>query len=124
MKILIVDDSERMRQMIRSYIADISTEIVECEDGSEALDAYRKERPDIVFMDLKMSGMDGLQATRQIIHAFPNTRIVIVSQWDDAHFREAARRAGAETIVSKSDLFPLRSILATVAQDSAVSVHE
>ena len=114
MKILIVDDSKRMRQMIRAFISDISSDIVECGDGSEALGAYRKHRPDIILMDLKMAGMDGLAATSQIIESFPETRIVIVSQWDDAHFREAARLAGAETIVSKSDLLPLRSILATV----------
>lgn len=114
MKILIVDDNERMRQMIRTFIADLTSDIVECSDGSEALDAYRKHRPDIVLMDLKMARMDGLAATSQILQSFPETRIVIVSQWDDAPFREAARLAGAETIVSKADLLPLRGILATV----------
>jgi CheY-like chemotaxis protein len=124
MKILIVDDSERMRQMIRTYIADISTEILEREDGSEALDAYREHLPDVVLMDLKMPGMDGLQASREILRAFPNARIVIVSQWDDALLREAARRAGTEAIVSKADLLPLRSLLATVAKVTCVSAHE
>jgi CheY-like chemotaxis protein len=114
MKIMIVDDSERMRQMIRTFISDFSSDIVECEDGSEALEAYRTHRPDLVLMDLKMARMDGLTATSQILESFPKTRIVIVSQWDDTAFREAARRAGAETIVSKADLLPLRSILATV----------
>jgi CheY-like chemotaxis protein len=114
MKIMIVDDSERMRQMIRTFISDFSSDIVECEDGSEALEAYRAHRPDLVLMDLKMARMDGLTATSQIRESFPKCRIVIVSQWDDTAFREAARRAGAETIVSKADLLPLRSILATV----------
>lgn len=114
MKIMIVDDSERMRQMIRTFIADLSSDIVECEDGSEALEAYRTHRPDLVLMDLKMARMDGLVATSQILESFPQTRIVIVSHWDGAPFREAARRAGAETIVSKSDLLPLRNILARV----------
>ena len=114
MKILIVDDCERMRKMIRTFVADLTSDIVECSDGSEALEAYRKHRPDIVLMDLKMVRMDGLAATSQILESFPHTRIVIVSQWDDAPFRDAARRAGAEAVVSKSDLLPLRSILATI----------
>jgi CheY-like chemotaxis protein len=114
MKILIVDDSERMREMIRTFIGDLTSDIVECEDGSEALEAYRTHRPDLVLMDLKMARMDGLTATSQILESFPHTRIIIVSQWDDALFREAARLAGAETVVSKSDLLPLRDILATV----------
>jgi CheY-like chemotaxis protein len=114
MKILIVDDSVRMRQMIRTFIGDLTSDIVECEDGSEALEAYRTHRPDLVLMDVKMARMDGLAATSQILESFAHARIVIVSQWDDTLFREAARLAGAETIVSKSDLLPLRDILATV----------
>jgi two-component system chemotaxis response regulator CheY len=114
MKIMIVDDSERMRQMIRTFIADLSSDIVECEDGAEALETYRTHRPDLVLMDLKMVRMDGLAATSQILKSFPHTRIVIVSQWDDAPFRAAARRVGAEAVISKSDLLPLRSILATL----------
>ena len=114
MKIMIVDDCERMRKMIRTFVADLTSDIVECSDGSEALEAYRTHRPDLVLMDVKMTRMNGLAATSQILESFPHTRIVIVSQWDDAPFRAAARRAGAEAIVSKSDLLPLRSILATL----------
>ena len=69
-------------------------------------------RPDIVLMDVKMAGMDGLAATRQIRQAFPEARIVMVSQWDDRALRDAARAAGAEAYVGKSDLLPLRRILA------------
>jgi DNA-binding NarL/FixJ family response regulator len=111
---MIVDDNERMRQMIRIFISDLSSDIVECEDGAEALETYRTHRPDLVLMDVKMTRLDGLAATSQILESFPHTRIVIVSQWDDAPIRAAAHRAGAEAIVSKSDLLPLRSILATI----------
>jgi CheY-like chemotaxis protein len=114
MMVLIVDDCEKMRTVIRTYISDISTDIVECCDGSEALEAYRLHRPDIVLMDIKMTRMDGLAATSQIMQNFPESRVIIVSQWDDAPIREAARLVGAETIVNKADLLPLRSLLAAV----------
>jgi CheY-like chemotaxis protein len=112
MRVLIVDDSEPMRRMIKTYLADLIGEAFECNDGSQALAAYRLHRPDLVLMDLKMVKMDGLDATRQIREFFPQARIVIVSQWEDAQVREAALSAGAEAYVGKSDLLPLRRILA------------
>lgn len=112
MRVLIVDDSEPMRRMIKTYLADLIGEAFECDDGSEALTAYRRHLPDLVLMDLKMTKTDGLEATRQIMEFFPQARIVIVSQWDEAPMREAARSAGAEAYVGKSDLLPLRRILA------------
>jgi DNA-binding NarL/FixJ family response regulator len=111
MKLLIVDDSEPMRRTIKAIIADQVHEIFECDDGSGALAAYREHQPDFVLMDLKMARMDGLAATRQIRQFFPEARIIIVSQWDDAALREEARRAVAENYVSKSNLLPLRPIL-------------
>jgi len=112
MRVLIVDDSEPMRRMISTFIEDLTSEIFERADGSEALGAYRQHEPDLILMDLKMCTMDGLEATKQIKKFFPLARIVIVSQWEDLVLCEAALRAGAEAYVSKSDLEPLRQILA------------
>jgi len=112
MKVLIVDDSEPMRRTIKTFISDLVGEIFECGDGNEALAAYRRHRPDFVFMDLKMAKMDGLAATRQIKEFYPEARIIMVSQWEDARLREAARLAGVEAYVGKSDLLPLHQILA------------
>ena len=106
-----MDDSQPMRRMIRTVISDLVGEVFECSDGSEALAAYREHRPDIVLMDVKMELTDGIAATRQIKQFFPEARIVMVSQWEDAQLREDARLAGAEAFVGKSDLQPLREIL-------------
>ena len=106
-----MDDSTPMRRMIKTVVADLTQEIVECSDGCEALAAYREHQPDLVLMDLKMVKMDGLDATKQIKEFFPKARIVIVSQWEDLPLQEAARQAGAEAYVCKSDLEPLRNIL-------------
>ena len=113
MKLLIVDDNEPMRRMIKAVIADQVHEIFECDDGSGALAAYREHQPDLVLMDLQMAGMDGLAAPRQIRQFCPEARIVMVSQWEDAQFREAALAAGVEAYVGKSNLLQLRRILAT-----------
>lgn len=112
MKLLIVDDSKQMRRMIKTFVEDLVDEFAECSDGGEALAAYREHHPDIVLMDLKMLRTDGFAATKQIKTAFPEARIVIVSQWDDDALRRKAALAGAEDYVGKADLIPLRHILA------------
>ena len=111
MRVLIVDDSEPMRRMINTFIADLTSEIFECTDGSEALEAYSQHQPDLILMDVKMNTMDGLEATKQIKQIYPLARIVIVSQWEDAGLLAAAQRVGAEAYVGKSNLAPLRRIL-------------
>lgn len=111
MKVLIVDDSQQMRQMVKFYLRGIVGETRECEDGVEALDAYAEFRPDWVLMDWEMKELDGISATRQIKAAFPEARIMIVTQYDDAAPREAARTAGACEYVLKDDLVAVRRIL-------------
>ena len=111
MKILIVDDSSRMRRMIRSIVADLVTEVHECTDGSEASAAYKEQRPDWVLMDIKMNDVDGLTAARQIHTASPEAKIMIVTDYDGADLREAAQLAGACEYVVKEDLLEIRRIL-------------
>jgi CheY-like chemotaxis protein len=109
--LMIVDDNEQMRRTIKSIVSDLVEEIVECEDGLQAAALYAKHRPDWVLMDLRMKGMDGLEATGRIIASFPKARIVMVTDYDDAELREAARRAGACHYINKRSLFDLRLLL-------------
>src|SRR5207248_1379862 len=62
-RVLIVDDNQQVRRMIRALIEDIVDEFIECEDGSRALGAYWSLRPDWVLMDVEMNEVDGLTAT-------------------------------------------------------------
>jgi CheY-like chemotaxis protein len=109
--LLIVDDNQAMRLLIRSVVRGLSAEVVECADGAEALARYIAHRPDWVLMDVEMGGMDGLQATRAILARFPDARIVIVTQYTDAATRGAAAAAGATGFVSKDNLTELRALL-------------
>jgi CheY-like chemotaxis protein len=113
MKVLIVDDSEEVRRMIMHFIRHQVNEVIECADGSEALDAYKQHSPDLVLMDIKMKNVDGLAATIGIKTMFPGAYVVIVSQFDSPALRETARRAGASDYINKADLLPLRELLAT-----------
>ncbi len=121
---MIVDDSAEVRRMITSFIGDLVSEFVECGDGCEALAAYATHRPDLVLMDYQMTNMNGFDATRAIKKDFPDAHIVIVSQWDSAALREAARDSGADAYVNKKSLLPLRDFLRYGPGPFRVSVNK
>jgi two-component system response regulator DegU len=110
MKIMIVDDNPKMRRLIRSIVDDLVDEIYECDDGRQAIALYAEHRPDWVLMDLRMREVDGMEATSHIIASFPQAKVVMVTDYDDAELREAARRAGACRYINKRSLFELRRL--------------
>jgi CheY-like chemotaxis protein len=109
--VMIVDDSDDIRRMLRAVVADLADPIYECRDGGEACDAYARHQPDWVLMDVSMTPMDGVTATEKITHDFPAARIVIVTQYDDNRFRSAARASGARGYVLKDNMFEVRRFL-------------
>ena len=111
MNILIVDNSPRMRRTIRSLLTASAHEIFECEDGNQALAAYQTHRPDWVLMDIGLKEADGIVITGAIKAAFPEAKVVIVTDYDDVGLRQAAQHAGACAYVRKEDLFELRVII-------------
>ena len=111
MTVLIVDDSPRVREVIRAVVEDVAEAVSECSDGIEALDAYNRFRPDWVLMDLGMKKMDGISATEQIKKEHPEARIIIVTDYGDPFFRKAADEAGAFAFVLKENLTSLLDIL-------------
>ena len=96
---------------MRSFLPAAFDEIHECEDGSDALDCYREHLPDWVLMDWKMKRMDGITATRQIIAAYPQARILLVTSYDDDNLRRAGREAGAFGYIVKENLRSILDIL-------------
>jgi DNA-binding NarL/FixJ family response regulator len=111
MKLLIVDDSPQMRHEVKLFLKDLAEQIDECDDGARALAAYAAQQPDWVLMDIKMAEVDGLTATRQIKAAHPEARIMILTGYDDADLRVAARNAGACEYITKENLLEVRRIL-------------
>ena len=109
--VLIVENSEPMRQIIKILIADVAAEIHERGDGREALAAYSAHRPDWVLMDIAMPYVDGITATREITGGFPAANVLIVTDYDDADLRTAAKEAGACGYVLKENLIEVRRLL-------------
>ena len=111
MNLLIVEDNDEMRGMIVKLLCGLAEHTYECRDGTEALPAYTRHRPEWVLMDVKMKEMDGISATRQIKASYPDANIMIVTDYDDPDLREAARSAGASEYVTKENLLEARRIL-------------
>jgi CheY-like chemotaxis protein len=119
MKLLIVEDNPQMRRMIRAVVTDLAEAVTECGDGEEAVAAYAAQQftgADRVLMDLQMPGVGGLEATRRIRRDFPDANIIIVTQYDDPHWRAAATQAGACGYVLKENLLELRQMLKKLLQ--------
>ena len=99
----------------------MASEIQECTDGWDALGAYEKHRPDVVLMDVRMTRMDGLTATRQIRSSYPTARIILVTDYDDDDLRAAAVKAGACNYVLKEELASLSEIVATCMRNEGLN---
>ena len=111
MKFLIVDDNDEMRKIISQTICTKEDKIMECSDGEEAIKTYSEILPDYVIMDIRMKTVNGLVATKLINEKFPDSRIVIVTDYDTPSFRHAALNAGACAFFSKENLLKVKEFI-------------
>jgi DNA-binding NarL/FixJ family response regulator len=122
-RVLLVDDQPLIRMGFRMVLeseADLAV-IGEADDGATAVRAAAALRPDVVVMDVRMPGMDGIQATAAISERLPQTRVLIVTTYDVDEYAFAGLRAGASGFLLKSARpAELVSAIRTVAQGDAV----
>jgi two-component system, HptB-dependent secretion and biofilm response regulator len=102
-RVLVVDDTQANRALLRAYLARLEFQILMAEDGEEALSMYQAERPDIVLMDLMMPKMDGFVAIQRIraMDADKWVPIVIVSAMDAEYDVVRGLEAGADDYMTK-----------------------
>ena len=103
MRVVLVDDDAGMREALRALLAEHpDIEVVgEVADGRAAVECVLELRPDLVLMDVVMTGMGGIEATRLVLEALPSVRVIGLSLHDDRHFVEAMRAAGASGYLLK-----------------------
>lgn len=114
MVILIVDDNAAVRRLIRRMIESSSREIYECASGAEALRNYPEILPDLTLMDIRMPGIDGLTATRNILEKYPEAQVVIVTDYAGDEIKNAAFAVGAKGYVLKDNLADVEIVISNL----------
>ena len=102
-RVLVVDDQPMVRRGLAMCLEiELDIEVVgEAEDGTAALDATAAQAPDVVIMDVRMEGVDGIEATAALRLAYPEVAVVMLTLQDDAETRGRAEAAGAAGFVGK-----------------------
>lgn len=102
-RILITDDQAMVRSGLRMILESESDfEVVdEAADGAQAVRIARREKPDVVLMDVRMPEMDGLEATRRIAEEAPGVRVIVLTTFDIDEYVYGALRAGASGFLLK-----------------------
>jgi two-component system, cell cycle response regulator DivK len=113
-RILVVEDQEDNRQILRDLLGNAGYELTEAENGEEAIAAVAKRRPDLILMDIQLPVMDGYEATRRI-RTNPDLKsvlIIAVTSYALTGDEDKARAAGCNGYVSKP--YSPRDLLAKV----------
>src|SRR3954465_14812858 len=102
-KIAIIDDHQLFREGVKRILEfEKSFQVVaEGDDGGDALGLVEQYQPDVVIMDINMPGMNGVEATRELIEKYPDTKVIILSIHDDENYVTHALKTGAQGYLLK-----------------------
>jgi len=115
-RILVIEDQEDNRQILRDLLTSVDFEVIEAADGEAGLAAAAAHRPDLILMDIQLPGLDGYEATRRLkadaaLYAIP---VIAVTSHASSSDVDKARAAGCDAFVSKP--FSPRQLLAKVRE--------
>ena len=102
-RIVVADDQDIVRDGLVTVLGLIDgfEVVAEASDGAQAVRAVGMHRPDVVLMDLRMPGTDGIEATAAIVRDFPATRVLVLTTFDDEESITRALEAGARGYLTK-----------------------
>lgn len=118
MKVLICDDSMFARKKLSMSISSLGIEnIAEAADGEEAISKFKEIKPDVVFMDIIMPKVTGIDALKNIIAEFPDAKIIMASSvGTQGHLKEAIKAGAADFLQKPISDEDIKKILETAAK--------
>jgi CheY-like chemotaxis protein len=111
-KILVVDDLKSMRRTLGGILEDEGHKVVTAENGYQAIESVKGSHFDIIFMDIKMPGINGVQAFSEIRRLDPKVTVIMMTAYDEKALAEKALSQGARTCLHKP--FDMEQILSLV----------
>jgi two-component system, cell cycle response regulator DivK len=115
-RILVIEDTEDNRQIIRDLLSSVGYELIEAADGTEGVAMAQSQRPDLILMDIQLPEMDGYEATRRIraIPELARVPIIAVTSYALSGDEAKTRAAGCDGYVAKP--FSPRQLLAKIRE--------
>jgi CheY-like chemotaxis protein len=110
-RLLIVDDHANARELIRTFLTMPGVAFQEAASGHDALARVREFKPHWVTVDIQMPGLNGFETVKAIKEEHPEACVLIVTSFNEPHFRELARTSGAVGFILKENLLALRMML-------------
>jgi DNA-binding NarL/FixJ family response regulator len=122
-RVVLADDHVVVRRGLAVLLGTLPgiSVVGEADDGRQAIEEVARHRPDVVVMDLRMPGMDGVEATREIVRDFPSTSVLVLTMFSEDTLVTQAMRAGARGYLLKTaDQFEIERALHAVAAGQAI----
>ena len=113
-RILIIDDSALSRRMMRAILEPAGHEVLEATDGITGLERYFLDKPELVMLDLTMTGMHGLEVLEKLREMDPGARVIVATADIQSSTRDMVIAAGAKGMINKP--LAAEAVLQTVAQ--------
>jgi DNA-binding NtrC family response regulator len=117
-KVLVVDDLKNMRCTLGGILEDKGHRVVTAEDGYQAIESVKGNHFDVIFMDIKMPGMNGVQAFSEIKKLDPKVIVIMMTAYDEKDLAEKALKQGARTCLYKP--FDMEQVLSLVDDSTMV----
>lgn len=103
---LVVEDEEPIQELIKEYLSPLKLELYQAYSGEEGVELYNKlmkkgKRPDIVIMDLKLPGIDGVEATKRIMEIDPDALVYGFTAYFGTEWAKELEEAGAKGVIAR-----------------------